>query len=124
MDLARPVTRAGLARGLLRLQGMPFARTPTAEPMTRRDLRVVIAAGVLVLLVLAAVAIWAAVRPGSYGGSRNGCITVTMPSSTGGALIHDCGASARRACQQAYAGHDRVSLLTRPQCKLAGLAPN
>ena len=37
--------------------------------MTRRDLRLVIAAGLLVLAVLAAVAIWAAVRPGSYGGS-------------------------------------------------------
>jgi hypothetical protein len=102
---------------------MPFARPPAAEPMTRRDLRVVIAAGMLVLLVLAAVAIWAAVRPGSYGGSGNGCITVTLPSTTGGALIHDCGESARRACQKAYAGHDRVSLLTRPQCKLAGINP-
>jgi hypothetical protein len=102
---------------------MPFARPPAAEPMTRRDVRLVIAGAVLVLAVLAAVAIWAAVRPGSYGGSRNGCITVTVPSTTGGALIHDCGASARTACQQAFAGHDRVSLLTRPQCRLAGLKP-
>jgi hypothetical protein len=102
---------------------MPFARPPAAEPMTRRDLRLVVAAGGLVLAVLAAVAIWAAVRPGSYGGSRDGCITVTLPSTTGGALIHDCGASARRACHKAFTSSDRVSLLTRPQCRLAGLAP-
>jgi hypothetical protein len=102
---------------------MPFARQPAAESMTRRDFRLIAGAGALVVIVLAAVAIWAAVRPGSYGGSRNGCITVTMPSSTGGALIHDCGASARAACQKAFAGHDRVSLLTRPQCRLAGIKP-
>lgn len=76
-----------------------------------------------ILLLLAAVAIWAAVRPGSYGSSKDGCITVTMPSSTGGALIHQCGAGARSLCKRAYAGTDKESMLTRPQCRLAGITP-
>lgn len=74
-------------------------------------------------LVVAAIAVWAAVRPGSYGRSGNGCVTVTIPSTTGGALIHQCGARARALCTHAYARTDKVSMLTRPQCKLAGLGP-
>ncbi len=76
-----------------------------------------------ILLVLAAVAVWAAVRPGTYGSSKDGCVTVTVPSSTGGALIHQCGAGARSLCKRAYAGKDKESLLTRPQCRLAGITP-
>jgi hypothetical protein len=102
---------------------MPFATQPAAEQMTGRDRRIVIVAVVALLAVLAAVGIWAAVRPGSYGSSRAGCITVTMPSTTGGALIHECGGSARATCTRAFAGHDKISMLTRPQCRQAGLAP-
>jgi hypothetical protein len=102
---------------------MPFASQPPAEQMTGRDRRLVVVAAVVLVVVLAAVGIWSAVRPGSYGSSRNGCVTVTMPSTTGGALIHDCGASARSMCARAFAGHDQISRLTRPQCRLAGLAP-
>jgi hypothetical protein len=103
---------------------MPFASTPRAEPVTSRDRRRLALIGAAVIVVIAAVAIWAAVRPGSYDGSRAGCVTVTMPSSTGGALIHDCGTSAKALCRRAFAAADRISLLTRPQCRLAGLAPN
>jgi hypothetical protein len=46
-----------------------------------------------------------------------------MPSSTGGALIHECGQAAKTMCQRAFTATDKVSLLTRPQCRLAGLAP-
>ena len=102
---------------------MPFATTPPAEQVTGRDKRRIVAVIAAVLLVLAAVAVWAAVRPGSYGGSGNGCITVTVPSSTGGGLLHQCGQPARATCQRAYSGTDRLSALTRPQCRLAGIAP-
>ncbi|MGO8961629.1 MAG: hypothetical protein ACLQFR_30290 [Streptosporangiaceae bacterium] len=102
---------------------MPFPTQPPAEQMTWHDKRRVALVGVAVVLVLAAVAVWAANRPGSYGSSRNGCITVTLPSTTGGALIHQCGADARATCKRAYAGADKVSRLTRPQCRLAGLTP-
>jgi hypothetical protein len=101
---------------------MPFASVPAAEQVTVRDKRRIAAAVAVVLLVLAAVAVWAAVRPGSYGSSKGGCVTVTMPSSTGGALIHECGAAARALCKRAYAGTDSESMLTRPQCRLAGLS--
>jgi hypothetical protein len=102
---------------------MPFATQPAAEQMTRRDKRRVATIGVAVLLILAAVAVWAANRPGSYGGSGHGCITVTLPSTTGGALIHQCGADAGSTCKRAYAGTDKISRLTRPQCRQAGLTP-
>jgi hypothetical protein len=46
-----------------------------------------------------------------------------MPSSTGGALLHDCGAAARAMCRNAFANTGKLSLLTRPQCRLAGLGP-
>jgi hypothetical protein len=100
---------------------MPFASQPAAEAVTTRDKRRIAAVVVAILLVLAAVAVWAAVRPGTYGASKDGCITVTMPSSTGGALIHECGAGARSLCKRAYAGTDKQSMLTRPQCRLAGI---
>jgi hypothetical protein len=96
---------------------------PPAEPLTRRDKRGIAIVGALVLVVFAALGVWAAVRPGGYGQSRDGCVTVTEPSSTGGALLHACGASARAMCHAAFTHGDRLSLLTRPQCRLAGLGP-
>jgi hypothetical protein len=102
---------------------MPFARQPTAEPVTSRDRRRLAVFAVALAVVVAGIAIWAAVRPGPYGASRAGCVTVTLPSSTGGALIHQCGAGARALCKHAFASADKVSALTRPQCRLAGLSP-
>ncbi|HTZ94576.1 MAG TPA: hypothetical protein VMB74_19450 [Streptosporangiaceae bacterium] len=102
---------------------MPFASMPPAEQATTRDKRKIAAVVAAIALVLAAVAVWAAVRPGTYGSSKDGCVTVTVPSSTGGALIHQCGAGARSLCKRAYAGTDKESLLTRPQCRLAGITP-
>jgi len=103
---------------------MPFASTPPAETVTRRDKRRIVAVVAAVLLVLAAVGVWAAFRPGSYGGSKDGCITVTVPSTTGGGLLHQCGQSAKAICQRAFTGTDKLSALTRPQCRLAGIAPS
>jgi hypothetical protein len=102
---------------------MPFATQPRAEAATPRDKRRILIICGLVVAVLVAVGIWSAVRPGTYGRSGNGCVTVSMPSSTGGALIHDCGQAAKTMCERAFTATDKVSLLTRPQCRLAGLAP-
>jgi hypothetical protein len=103
---------------------MPFATQPRAEEATPRDKRRIALAGVALLVVLAAVGIWSAVKPGAYGASSHGCITVTLPSSMGGALIHQCGAAARATCKHAFAADDKASQLTRPQCRLAGLGPH
>lgn len=100
---------------------MPFATQPRAEQATPRDRRRILIAVAAIVAVLVGVGIWAAVRPGAYGSSGNGCVTVTMPSSTGGALIHECGQAAKTMCHRAFAATDKVSLLTRPQCRLAGL---
>jgi hypothetical protein len=45
---------------------------------------------------------------------------LTIASSTGGQPIHDCGAAAESFCEAAFANSDRISLLARPQCDLAG----
>jgi hypothetical protein len=96
---------------------------PAAEPLTRRDKRGIAIVGALLLAGFAALGIWAAVRPGGYGQSHDGCVTVTAPSSTGGGLLHACGASAKAMCRAAFTHDDKLSLLTRPQCRLAGLGP-
>jgi hypothetical protein len=98
-------------------------RQPTAEKLTRRDRIGLITAGAVLAAGFAGAGIYAAVQPGGYGQSRDGCVTVSEPSSTGGALIHQCGGGAIRMCRGAYAHTDRLSMLTRPQCRLAGLGP-
>jgi len=96
---------------------------PKAEALTRRDKRgIAIVAGV-VLAVFAGLGVWAAVNPGGYGRSHNGCVTVNAASSTGGSLLHACGSSAVAMCKAAFEHGDKLSLLTRPQCRLAGLGP-
>jgi hypothetical protein len=45
------------------------------------------------------------------------------PSSTGGGIMHECGAAAQTMCRNAFAQHTEFARLARPQCQLAGLAP-
>jgi hypothetical protein len=103
-----------------------YRKTQQAKPeaLTRRDKRGIAIVGGLVLAVSAGVGIWTAVRPGEYGPSRDGCVTVTAASSTGGALVHACGSTAVAMCRSAFQHGDKLSLLTRPQCRLAGLGPS
>jgi predicted metal-binding membrane protein len=103
---------------------MPFASIPQAEPATRRDRRVLVVALAIIVAVAAGVAIWAAVRPGSYGASRDGCVTLNVPSSTGGGLLHGCGSQARTMCANAYAGTGVAPGAVRQQCRLAGISPS
>ena len=103
---------------------MPFASILAAEQVSGRDKRRILAVVAGIVLVLAAVAVWVAVKPGSYDVSRNGCITVNLPSSMGGSLLHQCGNAAKATCQRAYASTDAASRLTRPQCRLAGITPS
>lgn len=103
--------------------GMPFASMPTAERATGRDRRVIMAVIAAVVLVLAGVAIWAAVKPGAYDVSKNGCISVNLPGPMGGGIVHQCGAAAKNTCQRAYAASDQTSRLYQAQCRLAGIRP-
>ncbi|HUK70033.1 MAG TPA: hypothetical protein VLW50_14985 [Streptosporangiaceae bacterium] len=90
-------------------------------PLSARAKRLLAAAGGLIVLGLVAAGVWAATHKDAYGPSRDGCVTVSVPSSTGGAILHDCGAGARALCRNAFAGHDKLALLTQVQCRLAGL---
>jgi hypothetical protein len=63
-----------------------------------RASRLAVLAAVLVLVLGGAVA----AVIGSRGGSpvRRGCIEVTVPSTLGGAVVRQCGATARGMCAQ------------------------
>jgi hypothetical protein len=101
---------------------MPLVSPPPARPLSRRARRMLaLAGGILVIAVIGGI-VWSAFTPGGYT-SRAGCISVTLPSSTGGSLLHQCGATAKATCRRAFTHSDRISLLARPQCRLAGLAP-
>jgi len=100
---------------------MPLLLPPPPAQPVRGDKRRLVVTAIAVALSFAGVAAWSAVHPGAYGQSRAGCVTVTIPSSTGGALLHQCGTRARIMCRSAFRRHDRLSLLIRPQCREARL---
>jgi hypothetical protein len=94
---------------------------PPAGPLSGRSRLVLLASAVIFLLGIGGVAVWAAHDPGRYSSSGEGCVTLTVPNSTGGAVLHACGDPARAMCRSAFAGTDRIAMLTRPQCDIAGL---
>ncbi len=96
---------------------------PRGESLTPRQKRVFVIVGCVVIILVASVSAWAATSPGSYDRSAHGCVNVVEPSSTGGAILHECGAAARALCRSAFQHTSRLDLLTRPQCRLAGLGP-
>jgi hypothetical protein len=100
---------------------MPLLAPPPPATAARGDKRRLAVIMLAAALVLAAVAAWSVAHPGRYGQSRAGCVSVTIPSSTGGALLHECGSRARATCRGAFRQHDRLSLLIRPACRDAGL---
>jgi hypothetical protein len=92
-----------------------------SEPLrwTRAGRVAVIAAGALLLVALATVAVLAST---SSSGRRAGCIEVTFASTLGAAVIHPCGAKARALCAKpaenpAAAAHEAL----REACRQAGL---
>ena len=97
-------------------------RRPTA-PLSRRQKRFMAAAGALLIAVIAGVSAWALSHPGKYDRSHAGCVTVNLPSSTGGGIEHQCGAAARAMCQDAFTRADGNALATQRQCRLAGISP-
>jgi hypothetical protein len=99
-----------------------YAKTnPRAGQLTRRQKRVFAIVGIAVVLAFAGLALWGALAHDSDATSAHGCVSVTVPSSTGGSTFHYCGAQARSFCESAFKNQDQVSLRARPQCDLAGL---
>ncbi len=102
-----------------------YAKTnPGAGRLSARRKRVFAVVGGLVVLGLGGLGLWGALAPDSYSSSGHGCVNVTVPSSTGGATLHYCGAAARSFCQTSFRSQDQISLRARPQCVLAGLEPS
>jgi len=101
-----------------------YAKTnPGAGRLTPRRRRVLAIIGAGVIVILGGLGVWGALAPDTYAGSGHGCVNVTLPSSTGGATLHYCGAAARSFCQTAFRSQDQISRRARPQCVLAGLGP-
>ncbi len=101
-----------------------YAKTnPGTGQLAPRQKRILLIVGVALLAVLGGVAAWGALASDTYSSSGHGCVSVTVPSSTGGATLHYCGAQARSFCQSAFRSQDQLSLRARPQCVLAGLGP-
>ena len=89
--------------------------------LSRRGKWIVFTVCGVVLAAAIALGVWSAVGSDRYGPSANGCVNVTIPSSTGGATLHYCGQQAKSFCKSAFAAADPISLRGRPQCVLAGL---
>lgn len=88
------------------------------EPLSRRQRRLLWAGvGILLAAVVALSAYGASVSTPAAG---RGCVSVTVASSTGGALIHKCGAAARRWCAEEALLSGPVAVAVRPQCARAG----
>jgi len=104
--------------GMTGTSGNPV--TPVAPLGPRGRMALLVAAAVLGV-ALAVVVVWAVADPGRYSSSGDGCVALTVANSTGGAVIHACGDHARTLCRAAFTTEDRVALLTRTQCDIAGL---
>ena len=101
-----------------------YAKTnPSGGRLSPSQKRAFAIIGVLVVLIFAGLGAWAVLASDSYSASGHGCVNVTVPSSTGGAVLHYCGPAARSFCQKSFQSQDQISLRARPQCALAGLAP-
>ena len=101
-----------------------YAKTnPTAGHLTSRQKRIFAIVALLVVAVFGGLAGWGFAAHDSYSASGHGCVNVTVPSSTGGSILHYCGSRAQSFCQSSFRSQDQVSLRARPQCVLAGLGP-
>ncbi len=96
-----------------------------AQPLTPRQKRGMAISLVVVLLAVLGATVYAVVNQnsGSFGASHDGCVNLTVASSLGGALIHQCVSAARTFCRHAQTHTDTLSLQARPQCVLAGFPP-
>jgi hypothetical protein len=78
-----------------------------------------------IVLAFVGFGIWGALASDPYSKSANGCVNVTLASSTGGGVLHYCGADARKFCHSSVVqGQSQLAVRARPQCVLAGLLPS
>ena len=101
-----------------------FGRTnPLNQRLTRKQKRTMAIVCAAVLLVFVGLGIWGSVASDSYSTSANGCINVTLPGSTGGAVLHYCGADARNFCHSSsVVGQSQLAVRARPAVPPGGPA--
>ena len=72
-----------------------------------------------VLAIALAVALFAILRGGTSEAGP-GCISLTVPSTMGGATVHACGATAARWCRSPESRQGAIAREARAQCRRAG----
>jgi hypothetical protein len=99
----------------------PNYRQQRGEPLSRREWRALSVVGAAVVLAGAGVGIWELATPGGGEGGR-GCVSVVVPSSTGGGTITHCGAGAKSWCAAEATAHGPLAQLARSACRRADLS--
>jgi hypothetical protein len=94
-----------------------FERANT--PLSRRDKRLLGALAVVAAAGVAAVGIAFATHSSSSGA---GCVTVDVPSTMGGARLHNCGSAAHRFCRTQGPRDVRIAAACRKQGFAADVA--
>ena len=85
-------------------------------PLSRRDKRLLAAAGALAAAAVAAGGVVYATH--SSGRSDAGCVVVRLPSTMGGAEVRNCGAAAKTFCRL----QGKVDATVAAACRRAGYA--
>lgn len=78
---------------------------------------------IVALLVVGAVVIGVSALTSGAQHSARGCIDVTVPSTTGAALLHACGPTAVGMCSGGVPVAPDIVAAVRARCRAAGLAP-
>src|ERR1700726_4000713 len=84
--------------------------TLSLSPRGKRIVCLIVAA---VVAAGVAIGVWSAVSHDTYATSANGCVSVTLASSTGAGSLHYCGAQAKAFCRESFAKSDPLSLAAR-----------
>jgi len=90
------------------------------ESLSPRHKRILLVVCVAVAVAAIGGCVWGALTPDKYATSSNGCVNVTVPGSTGGGLVHVCGADAKSFCRGAYQSGTPSSRAAQVQCADAG----
>jgi hypothetical protein len=97
----------------------PDERTDGHVRRKHRELNLTLS--VVAGVVVAGGVLWSMFSPSDYTRSHDGCVTITMASSTGAATLHECGLKARALCNSAVGESDPLGLRTIRECGLAGI---
>src|SRR5258705_13486863 len=102
-----------------------YAKTnPGAVRISARQKRIFAVAAVVVVVLFGGLAAWGATAHDTYGTSGHGCVSVTVPNSTGGAGPHHRGAPAPAFFHAPFPSPGPGSLPPPPPCLPARPSPS